>query len=423
MGLYSSFYASLSGLSSTSNSLSIIGNNLSNLNTIGYKSSSGTFQDLFSTAMGASGTQGNGNPMQIGLGSRMGAINQNFGQGSFSSTSSVTDMAISGEGFFMLKTPDGGSVYSRAGNFTINRNGYLVDPNNNQVLGWNRNTTTNTLTPTGVTAPIQINMGTTSPPAATSTISMNTNLNAASTTLTAAQIAAGTTSFTAPIQIYDSLGNSHSLIANYQKTGASTWQVYFTSDDTGATITPGTPATALALTFDSSGAMITPTGAQNIAISGWSDGAANSAISWTPASQVTSYAASSATSNAVQDGFGAGTIRSLIVDQQGVITGNFTNGQTIALAQVALSTFSNPSGLSKVGNNTWTTTLSSGVPNVGQANQGGRGTVLGGNLELSNVDMADEFTKLIIAQRGYQANSRVVTTSDELLQETLNLKR
>lgn len=429
MGLYSAFYAGLSGLSANSGTLSVIGNNLANLNTIGFKGSSGTFQDLFSASLGGAGTQGNGNPIQIGLGARLGGISQNFGQGSFSSTSNVTDMAVSGQGFFTLTTKSGSRAYTRAGNFTVDRLGVLVDPNGASVMGWNR--VNNVLSTNGTISPILISQGTTSPPAATTTLSSTTNLNA--------DTEAGTV-YTTPLQVYDSLGASHSLLFTYTKTAVSgQWSLAVTTDDytpADPTATPPTLASGATVAgypptvqFSSAGVLTTPTVGTNptLTITGWTNGATSPATTWQvwngTSSTLTGFASASTTSNTTQDGYGAGTIRSLVVDQDGIIIGNFTNGQTIPLAQVALSTFSNQNGLSKQGDNNWQETLASGAGNIGAANQGGRGTVLGANLELSNVDVAEEFTKLIVAQRGYQANGRVVTTSDELLQETLNLKR
>lgn len=415
MGLYSSFYASLSGLSANAGALSVIGNNLANLNTIGFKQSSSTFQDLFNASLGAVGTQGNGNPIQIGLGSRLAAITQNFGQGSFQSTSNVTDMAISGLGFFMLSLANNqGRAYTRAGNFTLDRDGYLVDPNGNNVLGWNR--TGNVLSTNGTVVPIRINSGVISPPVATTTFSSTTNLNADALT---GEI------YSTPIQVVDSLGATHTLLFTYTKTAnPGEWSLSITTDG-GATVS-GYPAL---IQFDAAGQLTAPATNPVLTITGWSNGATSPATTWEiyqgvpPVANLTGFASPSATSNVAQDGYGAGTIRSLTVDQNGILIGNFTNGQTMQLAQVALATFANVNGLRKTGDNTWSETLASGSANVGSANQGGRGTVLGANLELSNVDVAEEFTKLIIAQRGYQANGRVVTTSDELLQETLNLKR
>jgi flagellar hook protein FlgE len=424
MGLYSSFYSSLSGLSSNANALSVIGNNLSNLNTIGYKGSSASFQDLFAASVGATSTQGNGNPIQIGLGTQLGAISQNFGQGSFQSTSNVTDMAIQGQGFFTLQTKDGGAGYTRAGNFTVDKNGFLVDPNGNNVKGWNR--AGNTLSTNGLSVPVHLDMGTTSPPASTTSLGTVTNLDGGAATGTV---------YSTPVQVYDSLGASHSLLFTYTKDPAvGTWNLDVSTDgvfpDGTKTAVAGFPAQVV---FDSNGLMTTPNPAAanpSLTFGLWPNGATTGkagVVTWdlvnsgTPS--ITGYSAASATSSTSQDGYGAGTVRSMTVNQDGIIIGNFTNGQTIPMAQVAISNFANASGLAKQGENMWGETLASGLAAVGAANQGGRGTVLGANLELSNVDVAEEFTRLIINQRGYQANSRVVTTADSLLQETLNLVR
>lgn len=419
MGLYSSFYASLSGLTANAGALSVIGNNLANLNTVGFKGSASGFQDLFNATLNGVGTQGNGNPIQVGLGTRLGAIQQNFGQGSFQSTSNVTDMAISGSGFFVLESGAGARAYTRAGSFSINKVGTLVDPNGNNVMGWNR--VGNSVVTTGAISPVQVNMGITSPPAATTEFSAYTNLDS--------NAPAGTT-YSMPVQIYDTLGSPHSLIYTYTKTAnIGEWSLQMNTDG-GATVASDRPGSnPILIQFNSQGELITPPAGANptLTISNWSNGAANQTTEWSlwnaGSATLTGYSAPSTTSNTSQDGFGAGTIRSLIVDQDGLVVGNFTNGQTIPLAQVALATFANQNGLSKQGDNTWNETLSSGSGNVGLANEGGRGAVLGANLELGNVDVAEEFTKLIITQRGYQANGRVVTTSDELMQETLNLKR
>lgn len=421
MGLYSSFYASLSGLSANASALSIIGNNLANLNTVGFKGSSSSFQDLFASAAGASGTQGNGDPSQIGLGTRLGAIATDFSQGSFQSTGNATDMAIQGSGFFTLTTKDGARAYSRSGNFSINKLGILTDPSGNQVMGWNR--ANEVLSTNGKVSPVTINVAATSPPSATTVMSTTTNLDSGAATGDV---------FSAPVNIYDSLGAQHSVLYTYTKTAnTGEWSVAVTTDGGAAVNVNGTGGNTMLLKFKADGSLDTPTDNPTLAISGWSNGAKAQDTTWqiwkgtgTDAkSSLTNYRSASATSNTSQDGYAAGSINSLTVDQNGQIIGNFTNGQTVPLAQVAITTFPNQGGLAKNGSNTWTETESSGVANVGAANKGGRGAVLGANLELSNVDVASEFTALIISQRGYQANGRLVTTSDELLQETLNLKR
>jgi flagellar hook protein FlgE len=415
MSLYSAFYASLSGLSSNANALGVIGNNLANLNTVGYKSSTASFEDMFNAALGGSGTQGNGNPMQIGMGANLGSISQDFSQGSPQSSGNVTNMALQGSGFFTLKSTAGTTLYTRAGNFTVDKNGYLVDPSGNNVLGWNA--VGGKVTANSTPVPIFVNPGATSPPVATANISNTTNLDASA--------AVGTT-FTTPVAIYDSLGESHNLQITYTKgatnaaTGVTTWTASLTTDG-GGTITGAYPN----LQFDSSGTLISPTTNPNLSIT-WPSGATNGSVnvgilSSSGAPNLTSYSAASATTATTQDGYAAGSVASMAVDQSGTLVGTFTNGQTMPLAQVAVTTFANANGLQKQGENTYAMTLASGAPVVGAAGSGGRGSVLGANLESSNVDVATEFTKLIVNQNGYQANSRVITTANTLLQTVIGL--
>ena len=415
MSLYSAFYASLSGLSSNANALGVIGNNLANLNTIGYKASTVNFQDLYSSALSGSSIQGNGDPMQIGLGASLASVSQDFSQGSPQATGTVTNMALQGDGFFTLQTTTGGAGYTRSGNFSPDKNGYLVDPSGDFVLGWNA--VNGVVNPTGTPSKIFLNPGAVSPPAPTTTISNTTNLNSASAT--------GTT-FTAPIAVYDSQGASHNIEITYTKTAtAGQWSTSVGTDDTGATVT-GYPAT---IQFDASGNLTSPASGTNptLTITPWSSGATSPAMTvdiWSgtpPTSSLTSYAQTSGTASTTQNGYAAGSVSGMSVDTNGNIIGTFTNGQTMPLAQVAVSTFSNDNGLVMTGSNVWNTTLSSGSANVGAANTGGRASVLGSNLETSNVDVATEFTKLIINQNGYQANSRVITTANTLLQTVISL--
>ncbi|HLO67572.1 MAG TPA: flagellar hook protein FlgE [Holophaga sp.] len=435
MGLYSSFYASLSGLATNASALSVIGNNLANLNTAGFKGSSSEFQDLFAAAIANQGTQGNGNPMQVGLGASLGSVATNFAQGSFQQTGNVTDMAMQGNGFFTLQNKQGSAVYTRNGNFTIDKSGFLVDSQGNKVMGWNA--TNGVVNPGGLPGPIQLNMAGTSGGVATRTVQIIANLNSASAT---------TSTFTSTVQIYDSLGATHSLTLSFQPTGtAGQWAVTAPATVDGAAV-GGVPAY---IQFDNTGALtgfipaggaatatptaITGNNNPSITFTGFTNGAAPVSAQWALATPnatgsgftayLTSYASASTTSGTSQDGYGAGTVDSLTVDQNGVIIGNYTNGQTIPMAQVAVSTFLNDNGLSKQGGNNWIATVASGTAAVGAANQGGRGGVLGSNLELSNVDVATELTRMIINQNGYQANSRVVTTANTLLQEVLNLVR
>ena len=500
MGIAGAFYTALSGLSVNSASLTVIGNNLANLNTIGFKGSSTTFQDLFSTTLGASAYQGNGNPSQVGLGATVGAVNQNFGQSTFQSTSNPTDMAIQGAGFFYMSLVNGGFGHTRAGNFTVNQFGFVVDPSGNKLQGYNRDSRGVIDTTMGSTD-IQLPVGATIPAKATEAISFTTNLDASASLINSR--------YTTSVQTYDSLGTRHNLLITYEKVtyrthpdwGAATppvsptapltdddvmpnlWRYFIWSPDSnpktmpppegwqtgGGTYTPGTDYEVLAqglIGFDTGGLMdgnitheydnfVTPdpydplatppipsnrfdaAGNPVIEVT-WNNGSASQkigdgAITWTlntagPLPETPNYLLTqtdgpSGTSNTSQNGYGAGTIKGLTVDQNGFIIGTFTNGQTYAVARVAMSIFTNNHGLEKVGENIWKETIASGPASIGTANDVGRGAVLGSHYEMSNVDVADEFTRLIITQRGYQANSRIVTTSDEMMQETLSLKR
>ena len=424
MSLYSAFYSGLSGLSTNANVLNVIGNNLSNINTVGFKGSSTTFRDIFSTSLTGTATQGNGNPIQFGLGVQVNSVSQDFSQSSFQATGNALDMAIQGNGFFTLQTSDGRQVFSRAGNFTRNNDGFLVASDGANVMGWNRDPVTGAVNTSATLAPIRIDAGTTASAFATANIRLGINLNSSA-------LSGASSTLTTPVQVYDSQGNTQTLIVNYTKTGTNTWN-YAVTGPAGATITGANAGT---LVFSASGALqsingsATATFAANPILNiNWNNGAAPSTINFNMvnmgnSSNITQFAAASSTSSSFQDGYGAGALRDLTVDQNGIISGTFTNGQVIQLAQVALSTFNNVNGLVQTGNNHWGQSLASGSPTIGLANQGGRGGVLGSNLELSNVDVAGEFTKLILSQRGYQANSRIVTTTDELLQETLTLKR
>ncbi|HJV22723.1 MAG TPA: flagellar hook protein FlgE [Holophagaceae bacterium] len=426
MSLFSAFYSGLSGLATNASALNVIGNNLSNLNTVGYKGSSTTFRDIFSTSLGGVSTQGNGNPIQFGLGVQINSVAQDFSQSSFQSTGNALDMAIQGAGFFVLQPVGGGQTFTRAGNFNRNNAGFLVSANGANVMGWGRDPVTGLLNTSTAIAPIQIATGTTSSAFATQTIRLGVNLNSAATS--------GPSSIlTTPIQVYDSQGNPQNLIVTYTKVANNVWNYAVTGPAGPPAATVGGQANGT-ITFSNSGTLADINGLGNgIAANpvlniAWNNGTNPSTINFGVVNQdgssnFTQYSAPSNTSSSFQDGYGAGTLKDLTVDQNGIVSGSFTNGQVIALAQVAVATFNNNNGLVQQGNNQWSQSLASGSPTIGVANSGGRGGVLGANLELANVDVATEFTKLILSQRGYQANGKIVTTTDQLLQETLNLKQ
>ncbi len=411
------FSIPLSGLTAMSTALSAIANNLANLNTTGYKDTRVLFRDLFYQSMGTSGA---GDPIQLGAGAGVAAMPSLFTQGSVDPSGVPTDVAIIGEGFFVTQR-DGVITYTRAGDFSVDKNAFLVTMEGQQVLGFpyvNGAITTGQ----GLT-PLQLGTGTISPPTPTSNLEIKTNLDAS---------AAIGDDFSTPVTIYDSLGASHVLTFTFTKTAANAWSYQISMPAAELLPIGGVPQTGVLatgnLTFDGTGALINP--AADIAavnIQNFADGANNQSFSWTlfenAASVLTQVAAPSSTSSTQQNGAGSGSLVNFSIGADGMITGNFSNGKTAILGQLALATFPDQQGLLRTGRNGYSETLASGQAVVGSPGTGGRGILSGGALELSNVDIAKEFASMIVAQRGFQANARVVTTFDEITQDTINLKR
>lgn len=409
-----SFAIPLSGLSASSLALSSIANNLANLNTVGYKDSGVEFKDLFYQNLG---TSGSGDPIQFGAGVAVGAQSTQFTPGSVSTTGVQTDVAIQGDGFFVVQGANGADSYTRAGNFSLDKNGYLVTTNGQTVLGYTA--ASGVINPAAGLSGVQLGNNNISPPTATTTVETHTNLNAN------AQV--GDT-FSSPITVYDTLGGSHVLTFTYTNTGTSAWTYKITipAADVGATGAPVSVSNGT-LAFDTSGQLTTPSAnVTGIPITGFADGAANLSFTWKlfdGGSTLTQLAAQSNTSATTQDGNSSGTLLNFSIGSDGLITGAFSNGRTSLLGQVAVASFANPQGLSRVGGNDFTSTLASGQAAIGTPGTSGRGTLAGGALELSNVDIAQEFSKLIVAQRSFEANARTVTTFDQITQDTIDLKR
>jgi len=416
-----SFSAGLSGLSANAEALSVIGNNLANLNTVGFKASAVTFEDLVYQSVGGSGE----NPTQVGLGVGIAQVNPVFSQGTIESSRVATNVAIQGNGFFMLDGSSGPS-YTRAGNFTFDRDGTLVSPDGQTVLGYTTvDPVTHQIISSGSPTSITVPPGLLRTPIATNQFSMISNLDAAAIT--------GAT-FTSSIQVYDSLGASHVATMTYTRTGPGAWSYDLTAP--GSEVTGGTAGTPFSLatgslSFDATGVLTDVNGAGpadvSITTPTWANGAQASALSWQildagGAPVLTGFSSPSATSTITQNGSGASTVASIVVNPDGTIVGQ-GNGQTTVIAQLALATFNNPAGLLKLGGNRYGDYTAAGTRTVGVPGSGGRGTLIGSALEQSNVDMAKEFTQMIVAQRGYQANSKVITVSDQLLVDTLNLKQ
>ena len=416
-----SFSAGLSGLNANTVYLSVIGNNLANINTIGFKSSGVSFMDLVSQTVGGSSS----NPMQVGLGVMTGAISPIFSQGAIENTREATNVAIQGNGFFVVRGT-GGNSYTRAGNFTFNNSGKLVTADGAFVQGYTTvDATTGLISTTGQAGDITVPPGVLRAPTATTSIQTKTNLDNSA--------AVGAT-FTTSVQIYDSLGKPHIATILYTKTAASSWTYEATVPSTEATGTAGTTAGTVRIgatgtvTFNGLGAMTVP--AADVSLAGpttWTNGATPNAITWDlydgTTGSLTGYSATSATSSITQNGSAPGMVDNIAISADGSIVATLAAGQTVTVGQLALASFNNPKGLVKSGSSKYSESAASGIANVGTAGTGGRGSLIGSALEQSNVDIAQEFTQMILAQRGYQANSKTITVSDELMADTLNLKR
>jgi flagellar hook protein FlgE len=419
-----SFSAGLSGLNANGTALSVIGNNLSNINTIGFKSSTVSFGDLVSQNVGGTSA----NPMQVGLGVGTGSISPVFSQGAIESTREATNVAIQGNGFFVVRN-DAGNAYTRAGNFTMDLEGALVTPDGYRVQGYTgRNPVTGAIITDGTMTDLVVPPGVLRDPTATSQIRTVSNLDARAVT---------NDTYTTDVQIYDSLGATHVATITYTRRPANgTWDYDVTVP--GAEIAGGVAGTPFSvstgtLVFDAFGVLTTVNGAapQDVTINTptWNNGATTSQWTWDLVDAnnqnptLTGFASTSATSSKSQNGSAAARIESVSINASGEIIATFGAGQTISVGQLAVANFNNPKGLVKLGSNKYGESEAAGIANVGSAGTGGRGTLIGSAVEQSNVDIAQEFTQMILAQRGYQANSKTITVSDELLQETLNLKR
>jgi len=386
-----SLYSGISGLRSHQTMLDVTGNNIANVNTTGYKSSAVQFQDTLSQLIkGATGPQaqaGGSNPAQIGLGVQVAGISTNFAQGSAQATGRPTDMMISGDGFFVVQK-GGENLYTRAGSFDFDATGRLVAPGGALVMGW---TATGGAINTGTAlGPITLDKNAIAPAVQTTAATVSGNLPSDAATGTA---------LTRDIQIYDASGASRQLSLTFTKTAAG-WDV---AGVDGATTANG------AMTF-ANGAL---TAGGTLTVNGTA----------VDLSKVTGFADLSTVTISSQNGNESGTLQSYSLSSDGTLVGSFSNGATEPMARIALANFANPGGLEKAGGSTYRASIDSGNPALGTAGSGGLGALQAGSLEMSNVDLSQEFTNLIVAQRGFQANARIITTSDQVLQDLTDLKR
>jgi flagellar hook protein FlgE len=387
-----SLYSGISGLRAHQTMLDVTGNNIANVNTTGFKASATQFQDTLSqmTQAAAAGQDGAGgsNPAQIGLGVRVAGISTNFGQGSAQNTGKGSDMMISGDGFFI--TGKGGqNFYTRAGAFELDSAGRLVSPDGGILQGWAaENGVVNT---GGAVGNIVLSPNTTSAARATTAATLEGNLPSDAKIGTVVE---------RQIQGFDADGVSRSVDLTFSRTAAG-WDV---ADANGTTAVP------TALTFQDGKLKTDPA---TLAVGGIT----------VEMKALTGYAGMSTLTVSGQNGSAAGKLESYTLASDGSLVGSFSNGSREVLARVALAKFANPGGLEKAGGSSYVATGNSGVAQLGTPGDAGIGTLATGSLEMSNVDLSQEFTNLIVAQRGFQANARIITTSDEVLQELANLKR
>jgi flagellar hook protein FlgE len=508
-----SFSTPLSGLNADSQDLSVIANNLANLNTVGYKDDVTNFQDLFYQQIG---TNGAGNPVQVGVGTQISSISGNFTQGSIEATGVPTDVAIQGNGF-LTTVNNGLQEFTRAGNLSVAANGSLETADGGLVQGYEA--VNGVINPNQTLAAVSIPGGLISPPNPTSNVAVTLNLNSATpinpvpasqqtgtgigpaAVLTTGGVLAftdGTNAFTyttvlgdtlgnvinainlnpnytaslsgnsivinavsgkavtfttntlasggaaeafAPsgtstlgtfsttVSVNDALGAAHVLTFTFTKTAANAWNYEVTIP--GADVGVANPVVLKAgtMAFNGAGQLTTPaTNVGGIAINGFADGASPLTFNWqlydpNGSGLLTQVAATSAASSTLQNGYPSGTLSSYTIDNTGTIQGSFTNGQTVPIAQIALATFANLQGLVRNGSNDFLPSLSSGAANIGVPGAAGRGSITGGSLEESNADIATEFSQLILAERGYEANAKAITTFDQVTQDAINLKQ
>jgi len=459
-----SLFSGVSGLQNHQVRMDVLGNNIANVNTIGFKKGRVNFNDLISQSMSGAARPndevGGVNPKQVGLGMNIASIDTIHTQGSLQTTGVMTDLAIQGDGFFIMRTGNK-QLYSRAGSFGLDENGQLVNPANGmRVQGWTArteggNTFVNTSEAVG---DLNIPVGSKDPAQATREVFLACNLDKRTAEIPqgagpqAVQEGTWTTNF----DIYDSFGNIHTLRVDFTKRVGepNRWNAAVTVDpgaeniNTQVAVGPAGAAGGnnFVVEFSNLGTLQAVegqggnrlnNGALQVQVGfnvpGTAPGAGGAQVRQNfnlnlgtvgnVVNTVTQFAEKSSTKVFKQDGYGMGYMEGFKIDQSGQITGVFSNGNNRLLGQVAMASFVNPNGLEKAGDSTYAMTNNSGAANVGPSGIAGKGKIIAGTLEMSNVDLAEQFTDMIVTQRGFQASSRTIQTSDQMLQELLTLKR
>ncbi|WP_029149141.1 flagellar hook protein FlgE [Methylophilus sp. 5] len=401
------FSQGLSGLNAASKALEVIGNNVSNANTVGFKQSRAEFADVFAASLSGAGTT------QIGIGTKISDVAQQFTQGNITATNNTLDVAINGAGFFRLSN-NGAVTYTRNGQFQMDKNGYIVTSDGKRLMG-------NSADNLNGSSPVEIQIDTSDlQPVASTKISGTLNLNSSSANIDQTVTPFSSTDPTSytnstAITVYDNLGNSHNVQNFYVKTAANTWGVYTTVDGTDVTPTPTPSMVFNAGGYDSTNSSITP-----ITFTPTTGGAAmNISFDY---SKSTQYGSSFSVNKLSQDGYSSGRIASFTIGDDGIIQGRYTNGQSKDLGRVILANFVNPNGLQSLGGNQWMASYESGDELIGSPGSSTMGVLQSSAVEDSNVDLTAELVNMITAQRIYQANAQTIKTQDQVMQTLVNLR-
>lgn len=437
MGISSALYSGVSGLNSNSQAMSVIGNNLANTNTLGFKGARTVFSDLLSSTI-----NGSGGTSQVGRGVNVSTVDNIFSQGTFEATESGLDVAIEGDSFFLVKEPGDDTIYySRAGAFRFDNEGFLVNPEGYRVQGKAYDEDGEIIA--GDPGDIQVVDTGLVPAFATNTMTLNTNLDAAAIPPAAAfdYTLPDTYNYSSSTQIYDSLGESHLVTTYFVKDAvANSWSWYWSAESEAADAQPsgvigeggegaaGVATLAGTITFDTDGTLLggglddIGNGVMPPAVGiDWGNGSATTQII-DITFDTTQFDSESTVISQTQNGYGAGNLTSVDIDTEGAVTASYSNGEQVKVANIVLGKFNNPNGLTLTGSNLFIASDESGTPRVGLPGPE-LGKVFTNSLEQSNVDMGAEFVRMITVQRGFQANSKIITTVDELLGELINLKR
>jgi len=419
-----SMFTAITGLRASNMAMGVIGNNVANVNTWGFKTQRYTFADILGASIGN---------VRIGGGTRLSGVIPNLAQGSVTTTGNPLDMAIDGNGFFVVRDPIAkADYYTRVGQFIIDNEGNVATPEGYTLQGWKVDQSGNV----GTTLENVNLANVTSPPQATSLVKLKLNLDQSAEIPSVAWSldpangpAEGSYNYSTNITVYDSFGAPHTVNIYFRKTADNTWDAHYVYKDSSDQYQEAGTQT-ITFNSDPAGSLSDDNDDTAIAFSDWNnmevtfDYGNGTNEGGTGIDGTTQFAQDFSVNFISQDGYEAGSLtRDVTIDKKGYVYGVFSNGQTKPLYKIPLASFASPWNLEDLGNNIYGVADKSGQPVISNAGTGGRGTILSGCLEQSNVDLATEFTNLILSQRAFQANARIITTSDELLTELVNLKR